>query len=79
MELEVKQVYDFNELYNSSWGGAINTLKTIEENEKEDELLELLNDVIGTGINRTTLNDYLWFDDEQIFELLGIKEDEEDE
>ena len=81
MEINVISVYDFNELYNSSWGGAIDTLKTIEENEKEDELIQLLDDLLSTywidgGINRTKLNDMLWFDRDYIFESLGIKEED---
>lgn len=75
MEINVLNVYDFNELYNSSWSGAIDTLKTIEENEKEDELLSLINSVLegyDGGLDRTQLNDYLWFDRDDIYESLGI-------
>lgn len=78
MILNVKEVYDFNELYNSSWGGAVDTLKTIEENEKEDDLLALINDLLScyeSGLDRTALNDYLWFDRDYIYESLGINED----
>lgn len=78
MILNVKEVYNFNELYNSSWGGAVDTLKTIEENEKEDDLLSLINDLLScyeNGLDRTALNDYLWFDRDYIYESLEINED----
>ena len=82
MVLNVTEVYDFNELYNSSWGGAIDTLKTIEENEKEDEFLQMLNDIIecttSHSLDRTQLNDYIWFDSDDIYYTLGIDTDEQD-
>ena len=79
MITKVYEVYDFNELYNSSWSGAVDTLKTIKENEKEDDLLALINDVLSCydgGLDRTQLNDYLWFDREDIYNSLGIEEDD---
>lgn len=75
MEMKVINVYDFNELYNSSWSGAVDTLDTIREEDKEDELLSLINSILegyDGGLDRTQLNDYLWFDREDIFESLGI-------
>lgn len=78
MITKVLEVYDFNELYNTSWSGAVDTLKTIEENEKENEFLSLVNDVLSCydgGLDRTQLNDYIWFDREDIYNSLGIEED----
>ena len=81
MITNVLEVYDFNELYNSSWGGAISTLKTIEEEEKEDDFLDLINDIISTyekGLDRTKLNDFIWFDSDYIFESLAIEVEDND-
>lgn len=78
MEINVLNVYDFNELYNSSWSGAIDTLKTIEENEKEDEFLQLVNEILSSyesGLDRTKLNDFIWFDRDYIYESLGIDDE----
>ena len=77
METNVLEIYDFNELYNSSWSGAVDTLDTIRDNNKEEELIQLLNDLLSTywvdsGMDRTKLNDMLWFDREDIYERLGI-------
>ena len=75
----IKQDMDFNDLMNNCWSGAIDTLKTIEEHGKEDELMQLLEDAFDECPDITRINDYLWFSDEDIFECLGIFETEEEE
>lgn len=78
MEMNVLNVYDFNELYNSSWSGAVDTLDTIREHDKEDDFLQLLNDILSSydnGLDRTKVNDFIWFDRDYIYESLEIKED----
>lgn len=75
----IKQDMDFNDLMENCWSGAIDTLKTIEENGKEDELMQLLEDAFDECPDITRINDYLWFSDEDIFECLGISESEEEE
>ena len=76
----IKQDMDFNDLMNNCWSGAIDTLKIIEEHNKEDELMAHLEkqwfDEMPT---MTQINDYLWFEDEFIFECLSISEIEEEE
>lgn len=70
----VKKEYDFNELKKNSWSGAIATLEIIEKNKKEDELMQLLEDIFCDNIpNETEVNDFLWFDNEYIFECLEIE------
>ena len=78
MTITVKNEMDFNDLMNNCWSGAINTLQVIEENGKEEELMMLL-DEITNNPTMTDLNDILWFEDEMIFEALGIIEEEEEE
>lgn len=75
----IKQDMDFNDLMNNCWSGAIDTLKTIEEHDKEEELMQLLEDAFDECPDITRINDYLWFSDEDIFECLGISETEEEE
>lgn len=75
----IKQDMNFNDLMGSCWSGAIDTLRTIEEHDKEDELMQLLEDAFDECPDITRINDYLWFSDEDIFECLGIFETEEDE
>lgn len=67
----------FYDLKEKCWSGAINTLNEIERHEKQEELMELLQDC--TWESMTQINDYLWFDTDQIYEYLEINEEEESE
>ena len=79
----IKQDMDFNDLMNNCWSGAIDTLKTVEEHDKEDELMAHLEEIFESYFDNvptmTEVNDYLRFEDEAIFEALGISETEEEE
>src|SRR5699024_1412091 len=75
----IKQDMDFNDLMENCWSGAIDTLKTDEEHDKEEELMQLLEDAFDECPDITRINDYLWFSDEDIFECLGISKLEEEE
>ena len=74
--MEIKKDYDFEDLKRNSWSGAINTLEKIEENEKEEELMQLLEYTFKDVPSETEVNDFLWFDNDFIFKELGIKEEE---
>ena len=70
----IKEDYDFNDLMDRCWGGAEETLKVIEENGKEDAFMNLL--ALAEIFDEPTLtevNDFLRFDDDYIFDVLGIK------
>lgn len=79
----IKQEMDFNDLMNNCWGGAIDTLNTINEWNKENELMEHLKDIFSSYFDNiptmTEVNDYLRFEDEGLFEALGISESEDEE
>lgn len=79
----IKQDMDFSDLMKECWSGAVDTLKTIEEHDKEEELMAHLEEIFETYFDNvptmTQVNDYLRFDWEKIFECLGISEDEEEE
>lgn len=78
MTITVKNEMNFNDLMNNCWSGAINTLKKIEEEGKEEELMDHLESIFyDTCPTMTELNDYLWFDNELIYDALGIIEEEE--
>ena len=80
MTITVKNEMDFNDLMNNCWSGAVDTLQVIEENGKEEELMLLLDEIFLESIpTLTEVNDILWFDDEMIFESLGIIEEEDEE
>lgn len=70
----VKIEMDYRTLKNNSWSGALDTLKDIEEADKEDELMYLLEEIFNGEIpTETKVNDFLWHDRDYIYELLGIE------
>lgn len=78
--MRIYKDYDFNDLMNDCWSGAMETLRTISENNKEEELMSLLSlDCFSEMPDLTEVNDLLWFEDEWIFEMLGIDTDSDDE
>ena len=78
MTITVKNEMNFNDLMNNCWSDAINTLKKIKEEGKEEELMDHLESMFyDTCPTMTELNDYLWFDNELIYYALGIIEEEE--
>ena len=58
-----------------AWSGAVDTLNKLIELDKCDELEFILDDLYPDGLTETELNDILWFDDEWIYETLGIEEE----
>ena len=57
-----------------AWSGAKDTLNKLIELDKCDELEFILDDLYPNGLTETELNDILWFEDEWIYETLGIEE-----
>ena len=57
-----------------AWSGAKDTLNKLIELDKCDELEFILDDLYPNRLTETELNDILWFDDEWIYETLGIEE-----
>lgn len=80
MTITVKRELDFHDLLDECWSGALDTLNTIYEHDKEEELMSLLAlDCFATTPDLTAVNDLLWFEDTWIFEMLGIDPDDDDE
>ena len=71
---EDQSLYDFN-----AWSGAIDTKKTIIENNKAEDFERLIDECYPDGLTETQLNDILWFETDWIFENLGIDQEEEEE
>lgn len=68
----VKKEIDFEDLKDMCWSGAIDTLEKIEKEEKEEELMQLLENIFENIPTETEINDFLWSDDDFIFEQLSI-------
>lgn len=73
-----REINDFDSLKDELWSGAIQTMETIEENDKEDEFMNLLDELFPEGEDLTNLNDFIRFDSDYIFETLGISEEDEE-
>ena len=74
----IKKDFGFEELKDNSWSGAVDTLEDIEKADKEEELMELLEQVFFDEIpTDTEVNDYLWFERDEIYSRLGLKENGE--
>lgn len=63
---------DFDDIYQNSWSEAVDTLNTISNEGKEDDLMELLDELYPDGVNETELNNFLAFEDDYIFQNLDI-------
>ena len=77
----VKNDLDFNDLENECWE-CDSVLDAISENNKEEEFMDLLEEEFGDDIpTMTEVNDFIRFDDDFIFDALGIRiyDDEEGE
>ena len=60
-----------------AWGGAVETLNRICEEDKIEALESFLEELYPDGMTDTELNDLLWFEEDTVFEWLGIKDEEE--
>lgn len=72
----IKELQDYD-LQNELWSGALDTLKIIYDNNRAYEFCQLLEELFPEPIDITALNDFLWFDDEYIFERLSLNSYEE--
>ena len=61
-----------------AWGGAVETKERIIKEGKEQEFEELIEEMYPNGIDATTLNDVLWFDNDWIYSCLGIENSEDE-
>ena len=73
--IEIKKQCDFAELYAELWSGAVETANTIIENNKTGALMTLLEDIFDEPTEIIKINDFLWFDNDYIYEQLEIVED----
>lgn len=55
-----------------AWSGAEDTLKTILDSGQDEQFDSMIQELYPDGLTETELNDILWFEDEWIFEQLGI-------
>jgi len=58
------------------WSGAVDTFNRIKEAELLSELESQLEELYPEGMTDTELNDLLWFDEESVYEWLGMTTEE---
>lgn len=68
--MKITKDLDLNDF--DAWSGAVETLDRIKEENKLDDLNSLLEQLHPDGLTETELNDILWFEEEFLFEHLGI-------
>lgn len=62
-----------------AWSGAVDTKLRIIEEGKAEDFDFLIEDIYPDGLSETQLNDILWFEEDWVFEMLGISEEEQEE
>ena len=66
------------DLKDHSWSGALDTLADIERADKEEELMQHLEEVfMDRTPTDTEVNDYLWHDRQYVYEAVGLNENGE--
>lgn len=69
---------NYYELKDHSWSGALDTLEDIERADKEEELMQHLEEVfMDRTPTDTEVNDYLWHDRQYVYEAVGLNENGE--
>lgn len=58
------------------WAGAIPTYNKIMEKGLENDFGYLVDELFPDGLTEMELNDFLWFEDDYIYEMLGIDMEE---
>lgn len=77
--ITVKRDVSFYDLKDMVWSGAVDTMQKIADEQKEEELMNLLNEMFfEEQPTITEVNDYLWFEFDSIYEYLGISSDEDE-
>lgn len=75
--MKIIQELGLNEF--KAWSGAVATKEIIINNDMVEEFNSLIDELYPEGLTDTELNDILWFEDQWIFESLGINEEDEEE
>ena len=60
-----------------AWSGAVSTKERIINEGKAGDFDALIEELYPDGLTDTQLNDILWFEEDWLFESLGISDEEE--
>ena len=70
--LKIIEQYDYEAIYDNSWGQALVILNEIEKAGKERSLMNYLEDVFPNGVGAIELNDFLSYDWQEIYSHIGM-------
>ena len=71
-----KEINGFYELADMVWSGAVDTLEDIQNANKENEFMDLIENVFCNELpTDTEINDFIWFERDFIYENIGLTED----
>lgn len=73
--LKVTENYDFDDLYNNSWGQAVSVLNEVDQEGKSEELMDFLEDLYPDGVDGVELNDIIAYDWEWLYSQIGMPSD----
>ena len=77
--MEIRIDMGINEIYDMSWSGGRDTLDDIFEHDREEELMNLLEEVFFNEIpSDGEVNDFLWFERDMIYEHCGLDKNGEE-
>lgn len=77
MEIK-KEINDFYALADMVWSGAVDTIADIQNANKGDEFMNLLEAVFCDEVpTDTEVNDFIWFERDYIYENIGLTENGE--
>lgn len=80
----VVELDTWQELFRNSWSGALDTLREIEKQGREEEALNILEELFEPTVwgelpSETDVNDYIWFELADDMNLYGYNDDEDEE
>ena len=76
----MKYLQEFNVDTFPWWSGAKDTIAEVRKTNKMDELQAYIEDVFFKEVpTATQLNDYVWFNREDIYNAIGINVDDKEE
>lgn len=72
--MEIKmEINGFYELADMVWSGAVDTIVDIQNANKENEFMDFLEMVFFDDVpTDTTINDFIWFERDYIYENIGL-------
>lgn len=70
--ITVSEEMSWHDVYDSAWSGARNAADRLQDEGKEEAFVNLIEEIYPDGIDRTALNDLMWFNSDWIYESLGM-------